>query len=152
MKLSESAYQTFLLVLQSLITIQNIICIIHCKHNKIFYWEIWKTLSEFIQLRVTDWTEPFTDYFWYTSGPIAGLFKHFEAYTIFTRKRIFSKQKLWSSSTNWKYPNSGFSVTIWVRKIFVLFNNFTQCFVMPVSHTYQWYCTRMLSRIMLSSD
>ena len=44
------------------ITIQNKICMIHFKHNKI---EFWKTLSEFTQLRVADLIEIFRNCFWY---------------------------------------------------------------------------------------
>ena len=36
------------------ITKQNKICMIHFKHNRIFYREIWRTSSESTQLRVAD--------------------------------------------------------------------------------------------------
>ena len=84
-------------------------------------------------------TETFRDIFGYTRGPIACLYRHFKVYTTFKLKRIFSKQKLQSSSTKWKYLISGFSAMLdsEQEETSCFFNNFAHGVVIPVSHTYR---------------
>ena len=119
------------------ITIQNWICMIHLKHSKKIYREIWKTLSEFTQLRLIE-----LKLLEIISGIlVASLFDYVDISTpthflnaraCFWSKIIIVEYKVEKSKLRFFLP--------WFEseqeRSSCLFNNFAQDFVISLSHMY----------------